>query len=74
MVYAANLRGCIQEPQNANLVHLHGFVDWLDEKSIEPDSNLFIIDAKAGLEAADCRLGVHVESKWVILGVLWNIA
>ena len=41
---------------------------------MKSDRNFFNINAKAGLKASDCRLGVHIEGKWVILGVLWYVA
>lgn len=41
---------------------------------MKSDSNFFNIDAEAGLEASNCRFGVHIEGKWVILGVLWYVA
>lgn len=73
MVYAADLGDGVEESQNTNLLH-RCFVDWLDEKVMKSDRNFFNIDAKAGLEASNCRLGVHIEGKWVILGVLWYVA
>lgn len=41
---------------------------------MKSDSNFFNIDAEASLEASNGRFGVHVEGKWVILGVLWYVA
>jgi len=74
MVNAADLGNGVIESQNANLLHLCGFVDRLDEKAMKSDGNFFNINAEAGLEASNYRFGVHIEGKWVILGVLWYVA
>ena len=74
MVDAADLGNGVKESQHADLLHWCGFVDRLDEKAMKSDSNFFNIDAEASLEASNGRFGVHVEGKWVILGVLWYVA
>tara|TARA_B110000285_G_scaffold91997_1_gene105358 strand:- start:75 stop:299 length:225 start_codon:yes stop_codon:yes gene_type:complete len=74
MVDAADLSNGVEESQNAYLLLLCGFVDRLNEKAMKSDGNFFNIDAEAGFEASNYRFGIHIEGKWVILGVLWYVA